>query len=81
MQIFRSIDSDSAEGFPASNAEAAHLGLDSNKGRVVEFSIQKAYINAIRQARPLHLVLALITHTDSGHRSSHTCIGDAGCRI
>ena len=52
-QVFRSIDSDSAEGFPASNAEAAHLGLDSNKGRVVEFSIQKAYINAIRQARAL----------------------------
>ena len=51
LQIFRSIDSDSADGFPASNAEAARLGLDSNKGRVVEFSIQKAYINAIRQVR------------------------------
>ena len=47
--MFRSIDSDSAEGFPASSAEAAYLGLDSSKGRIVEFSIQKAYINAIRQ--------------------------------
>lgn len=50
-QVFRSIDSDSAEGFPQSNAEAASLGLDSGKGRIIEFSIQKAYINAIRQAR------------------------------
>ena len=48
-QVFRSIDSDSADGFPASSTEAAYLGLDSSKGRIVEFSIQKAYINAIRQ--------------------------------
>ncbi len=48
-QVFRSIDSDSADGFPASSSEAAYLGLDSSKGRIVDFSIQKAYINAIRQ--------------------------------
>lgn len=54
MQVFRSIDSDSASGFPQNFADVAAMGLDSSKGRIIEYSIQKAYINAIRQVCPSH---------------------------
>ena len=41
-QILRSIDSDSADGFPSQQAEAMQMGLDSGKGKIIEYSIQKA---------------------------------------
>lgn len=40
-QILRSIDSDSADGFPTHQAEAMKMGLDSGKGKIIEYSIQK----------------------------------------
>lgn len=40
-QILRSIDSDSADGFPSHQAEAMQMGLDSGKGKIIEYSIQK----------------------------------------
>jgi hypothetical protein len=40
-QILRSIDSDSADGFPSHQQEAMQMGLDSGKGKIIEYSIQK----------------------------------------
>mmetsp|Transcript_18608 Transcript_18608/g.56169 ORF Transcript_18608/g.56169 Transcript_18608/m.56169 type:complete len:842 (-) Transcript_18608:570-3095(-) len=51
VQLLRSIDSDSADGFPSQHAEASRLGLDSLKGKIIDYSIQKAYITAIRRAQ------------------------------
>lgn len=41
LQILRSIDSDSADGFPSHQQEAMQMGLDSGKGKIIEYSIQK----------------------------------------
>lgn len=41
VQLLRSIDSDSADGFPSQHAEASRLGLDSLKGKIIDYSIQK----------------------------------------
>ncbi|KAM7256873.1 hypothetical protein ACFE04_012614 [Oxalis oulophora] len=51
VQIFRSIDSSSVKGFPkyADEAEAQHLIVA--KHQVIERSIQRAYIQAIRSAQ------------------------------
>ncbi|CAK0785144.1 hypothetical protein CVIRNUC_008350 [Coccomyxa viridis] len=49
-QIFRSIDSDSAEGMPT-GSEASALGLDSGKGKTIDKSIHSAYVTAIRRAQ------------------------------
>ncbi|CAL5429058.1 unnamed protein product [Camellia sinensis] len=66
VQIFRSIDSASVEGFPRENfnksadnpeeafkipKEAAEIGLVTEKGITIDRSIQDAYVNAIRRAK------------------------------
>ncbi|KAI5019991.1 hypothetical protein ZWY2020_044879 [Hordeum vulgare] len=50
-QVFRSIDSGAAAGFPERPEEAARIGLETGKDHVIERSIQDAYIHAIRRAR------------------------------
>ncbi|KAL3162479.1 hypothetical protein ABBQ32_010140 [Trebouxia sp. C0010 RCD-2024] len=50
VQLFRSIDSSSAAGLPRTKA-ALKMGLSAQKGRVVDFSIQEAYVHAIRRAK------------------------------
>ncbi|KAK6927573.1 Phospholipase D/Transphosphatidylase [Dillenia turbinata] len=51
VQLFRSIDGGAAAGFPENPAEAAALGLVTGKDNVIDQSIQKAYITAIRRAK------------------------------
>lgn len=43
LQVLRSIDSDSADGFPSHQAEAMQMGLDSGKGKIIDYSIQKVW--------------------------------------
>lgn len=50
VQIFRSIDSSSAAGLPHTQA-ALKMGLSAQKGKIVDFSIQEAYVHAIRRAK------------------------------
>jgi phospholipase D1/2 len=50
-QLFRSIDSDSAEGFPSAEEGAYEAGLSMGKGKVIDASIHRAYITAIRAAQ------------------------------
>eukprot|EP00891_Asterochloris_glomerata_P005063 jgi/Astpho2/5063/fgenesh1_pm.00071_%23_10_t len=50
VQFFRSISETSAKGLPRST-DATKMGLTSQKGKVVEFSIQEAYVSAIRRAQ------------------------------
>lgn len=50
VQVFRSIDSDSARGFGTSKDDTYDAGLGILKGKVVDRSIHTAYVNAIRQA-------------------------------
>ncbi|KAK4348005.1 hypothetical protein RND71_034344 [Anisodus tanguticus] len=51
VQIFRSIDSGSVQGFPRSIAVAEEQNLISSKYLVVDKSIEAAYIQAIRSAQ------------------------------
>ncbi|KAK9865095.1 hypothetical protein WJX84_006038 [Apatococcus fuscideae] len=51
IQLFRSIDSSSAHGLPSETDGAAKMGLTTEKFRTVDFSIQAAYVHAIRRAR------------------------------
>lgn len=51
VQIFRSIDSGSARGFPKYYNEARAQNLDFSKKLVIDKSIQTAYIQAIRSAQ------------------------------
>lgn len=51
VQLFRTIDSDSAEGFPNSSEGAYEAGLTSGKGKSVDASIHRAYIHLIRHAK------------------------------
>ncbi|KAK1413955.1 hypothetical protein QVD17_29692 [Tagetes erecta] len=51
VQLFRSIDSGAAFGFPDKPKDAARVGLISGKDNVIDRSIQDGYINAIRRAK------------------------------
>ncbi|KAL8260997.1 hypothetical protein R6Q59_025046 [Mikania micrantha] len=51
VQIFRSIDSGSLEGFPKDTQVAESQNLGCAKNVVIDTSIQKAYIEAIRSAK------------------------------
>ncbi|RCV11706.1 hypothetical protein SETIT_2G207900v2 [Setaria italica] len=51
VQVFRSIDDASVEGFPSDPAEAAAIGLTCGKDVTVDRSIQAGYVEAIRRAR------------------------------
>lgn len=51
VQLFRSIDEGAAFGFPESPEEAAQVGLVSGKDKIIDRSIQDAYIHAIRRAK------------------------------
>ncbi|KAL3344321.1 hypothetical protein AABB24_023649 [Solanum stoloniferum] len=51
VQIFRSIDSGSVQGFPRSTDVAEEQNLISSKDLVVDKSIEAAYIQAIRSAQ------------------------------
>ncbi|KAK9802796.1 hypothetical protein WJX73_007251 [Symbiochloris irregularis] len=51
MQLFRSIDTTSAVGVPSTHSEAYAGGFSSGKGRMIEFSIQQAFVTAIRRAQ------------------------------
>ncbi|KAF8012722.1 hypothetical protein BT93_I0775 [Corymbia citriodora subsp. variegata] len=51
VQIFRSIDSGSVEGFPTKKKDAGKQNLIVTKDVVVDISIQAAYIQAIRSAQ------------------------------
>ncbi|GAA0156838.1 phospholipase [Lithospermum erythrorhizon] len=51
VQIFRSIDGGAVTGFPEKPEEATEIGLVSGKDKVIDHSIQDAYINAIRRAK------------------------------
>ncbi|KAK9948329.1 hypothetical protein M0R45_003910 [Rubus argutus] len=51
VQIFRSIDSGSLKGFPKDVRAAAAQNLICSKDLVIDKSIQKAYIQAIRSAQ------------------------------
>eukprot|EP00249_Psilotum_nudum_P022879 c28674_g1_i1 orf=191-2614(+) len=51
VQLFRSIDGGAAFGFPDKPAMAAQMGLVSGKDKVLDRSIQDAYIHAIRRAK------------------------------
>ncbi|WIA08753.1 hypothetical protein OEZ85_008176 [Tetradesmus obliquus] len=51
VQLFRSIDSDSAEGFPKGAGHSYDAGLTVGKGKSIEASIHSAYINLIRRAK------------------------------
>ncbi|KAM7276661.1 hypothetical protein ACFE04_018527 [Oxalis oulophora] len=51
VQIFRSIDSNSADGFPINQYEASRFGLAIGNEGVFDKSVQDAYINAIRRAK------------------------------
>ncbi|XP_022850138.1 phospholipase D alpha 1-like [Olea europaea var. sylvestris] len=51
VQLFRSIDSGAASGFPDTPKEAKRKGLVSWNGNIIDRSIQDAYIHAIRRAK------------------------------
>ncbi|KAM7260475.1 hypothetical protein ACFE04_016216 [Oxalis oulophora] len=51
VQVFRSIDSVAAAGFPEDPKDAREQGLVTGKQKVIDRSIQDAYINAIRRAK------------------------------
>ncbi|GBF94843.1 phospholipase D gamma [Raphidocelis subcapitata] len=51
VQVFRSIDSDSARGFGGNQEGTYEAGLGILKGKVVDRSIQAAYVQAIRRAK------------------------------
>ncbi|PWA60945.1 hypothetical protein CTI12_AA381820 [Artemisia annua] len=51
VQIFRSIDSGSLEGFPKTLGVAQEQNLVTSRSKVIEKSIQTAYIQAIRSAQ------------------------------
>ncbi|WOG97744.1 hypothetical protein DCAR_0417085 [Daucus carota subsp. sativus] len=51
VQVFRSIDSGSVKGFPKNNKLVVAQNLEFAKNLVVDKSIQKAYIQAIRSAQ------------------------------
>ncbi|KAH9603039.1 hypothetical protein KSS87_004185 [Heliosperma pusillum] len=51
VQIFRSIDGGSVVDFPSDPKKAAECGLVSDKGSIIDHSIQDAYVNAIRRAK------------------------------
>ncbi|KAJ0089577.1 hypothetical protein Patl1_12458 [Pistacia atlantica] len=51
VQLFRSIDGGAAYGLPNDVHEAYRIGLVTGKDRVIDRSIQDAYINAIRRAK------------------------------
>ncbi|WOL07514.1 phospholipase D gamma 1-like [Canna indica] len=51
VQVFRSIDSNSAKGFPKDPRVASHKNLVCGKNVLIDMSIQTAYINAIRAAQ------------------------------
>ncbi|KAG6497518.1 phospholipase D gamma 1-like [Zingiber officinale] len=51
VQVFRSIDSNSAKGFPKDPREATHKNLICGKNVLIDMSIHTAYLNAIRSAQ------------------------------
>ncbi|KAG8092346.1 hypothetical protein GUJ93_ZPchr0012g19242 [Zizania palustris] len=51
VQVFRSIDSNSAKGFPKDPREATRKNLICGKNVLIDMSIHTAYINAIRGAQ------------------------------
>ncbi|KAJ3669194.1 hypothetical protein LUZ60_011144 [Juncus effusus] len=51
VQVFRSIDSNSVKSFPNDPREACRKNLTCGKNIVIDSSIQKAYIHAIRAAQ------------------------------
>ncbi|KAJ3704552.1 hypothetical protein LUZ61_008257 [Rhynchospora tenuis] len=51
VQIFRSIDSNSAKGFPKDPREASLRNLVCGKNVLIDMSIHTAYVNAIRAAQ------------------------------
>ncbi|XP_054788361.1 phospholipase D alpha 1-like [Prosopis cineraria] len=51
VQLFRSIDSGAASGFPQDPSKVIELGLVSGKDNIIDRSVQDAYINAIRRAK------------------------------
>ncbi|KAJ8513273.1 hypothetical protein OPV22_003707 [Ensete ventricosum] len=50
-QVFRSIDSNSAKGFPKDPREATRKNLVCGKNILIDMSIHTAYVNAIRAAQ------------------------------
>ncbi|KQJ97534.1 phospholipase D beta 1 isoform X1 [Brachypodium distachyon] len=51
VQVFRSIDSNSAKGFPKDPQEATGKNLVCGKNVLIDMSIHTAYVNAIRTAQ------------------------------
>ncbi|KAI5019709.1 hypothetical protein ZWY2020_044597 [Hordeum vulgare] len=51
VQVFRSIDSNSAKGFPKDPREATRKNLVCGKNVLIDMSIHTAYVNAIRAAQ------------------------------
>ncbi|KAF3334609.1 phospholipase D gamma 1-like protein [Carex littledalei] len=51
VQMFRSIDSNSAKGFPKDPREASIRNLVCGKNVLIDMSIHSAYVNAIRAAQ------------------------------
>lgn len=51
VQVFRSIDSNSAEGFPKDPKDAIKKNLVCGKNVVIDMSIHTAYVKAIRSAQ------------------------------
>ncbi|RYR79080.1 hypothetical protein Ahy_A01g003944 isoform C [Arachis hypogaea] len=51
VQLFRSIDDTTTLGFPETAKEAFEHGLVSGENKMIDRSIQDAYINAIRRAK------------------------------
>ncbi|XP_042465730.1 phospholipase D beta 1-like [Zingiber officinale] len=51
VQIFRSIDSNSAKGFPKDPSDASNKNLVCGKNVLIDMSIHQAYIHAIRAAQ------------------------------
>lgn len=49
-QLFRSITSESVAGLPRNTQHAYEQGLSSGKGKIIDFSIQIAYVQAIRRS-------------------------------
>uniref|UniRef100_J3N493 Phospholipase D n=2 Tax=Oryza brachyantha TaxID=4533 RepID=J3N493_ORYBR len=51
VQVFRSLDSNSAKGFPKDPREATRKNLVCGKNVLIDMSIHSAYVNAIRGAQ------------------------------
>ncbi|KAL6847666.1 hypothetical protein ACP4OV_022692 [Aristida adscensionis] len=51
VQIFRSIDSNSVKGFPKDPREATSKNLLCGKNVLIDMSVHRAYVNAIRSAQ------------------------------